>query len=91
MINLLVGFMTCAWLLTVGGVAYSIWRYVYCPWKVVRLDIQQIKANMAALTQKIEDGVQAINTRQFEAMTDTELAAVEQRLRSRSLGRVGTR
>jgi len=33
------GFMASTWVFTVGGVAYTVWRYVKKPWAVMRKDV----------------------------------------------------
>jgi hypothetical protein len=89
MILFWLGFMTCAWLVTVIGVGYTIWRYVYCPWTASRRDIVGLNDLYKKLDAKVDEALKSIQTRQFEQMSDPELAAVETRLRQRSLGRIG--
>ena len=69
--DILLGMVIAAWPLTLGIVAYTIWRYVYSPWKIMRRDI-------AALAQQME----SIKS-QTIARSDEEVARIEQELRRR--------
>lgn len=79
------GAVSVLWAVTVVAVAYTIWRYVYSPWVVVRRDI-------AALNAKVDEHIkwtqETLTTRRLAAMTDEELASIERRLRRDSAARV---
>lgn len=49
--QILLGIMTAAWVFTVGGVGYAIWRYVYAPWKTMRADIRALNDEIVKLKQ----------------------------------------
>lgn len=70
--ELLLGFMVAAWLFTIGGVAYTTWRYVYAPWKVMRKDI-------AALSEAVEGVRGEMKHRKALYLPDDELARMESR------------
>ncbi len=57
MLAVLVGFMIAAWIFTLAGTAYAVWRYVYGPWKVMRTDI-------SALQQSVHSRLSALETEQ---------------------------
>ncbi len=86
LLSVLVGFSLALWLCTVGIVAYTIWRYVYNPWKVMRRDIEALRA----LTDETAATAQAANVgRKLEMFSDEELAKIEARQTARSRGRAG--
>lgn len=78
--GILLGFMTAAWVFTVGGIAYATWRYVYIPWKVLRIDVKALlerhESDMAQI--KAELGL-----RKALALSDEEQARAEARLKAR--------
>lgn len=82
MIEILVGFFAAAWFFTLLGVGYTIYRYVFVPWKVMRKDV-------AALSQKVEENLawvkQAVSFQNTLVQTDERAAQVERTLRHRKL------
>jgi len=82
--EILLGFMVAAWLFTVGSSIYVYWRYNYAPWKVMRADV-------AALNAKIEEHVawvkNELGLRKAMGLSDEETAALERRLKARTLWR----
>ena len=80
--EVLLGFMTAAWLFTVGGVSYSIYRYVYKPWTIVRKDI-------AALNQSLTDVRSEMQLRKALYVGDEDYARIESKAAVRRLMRAG--
>jgi hypothetical protein len=68
----LLGFMVGAWMATLVGVAYALWRYVYGPWKVVRADI-------AALNERVTILTNDLGARKILGLDDSERARLEAR------------
>lgn len=79
------GFMTCAWLATVGGVGYVIYRYVWAPWQVLRKDITGLATGLTSLKEFTEQAL--VSRRGTAMMTDEEIAGIERRLRRESADR----
>lgn len=64
------------WVFTVFAIAYTIYRYVFTPWKVLRADI-------TALHQRLAAAESALNQARVHAMNDAETARIEARLNAR--------
>ena len=82
------GFMTCLWLLTVAIVGYVCYRYVYCPWTVMRNDIKNLAGLVDSFKQRLKQ-VEDSTTRKSQLMTDEEVSAVEKKLLLKSRVRGG--
>lgn len=76
------GFMTAVWGATVVGVGYTIWRYVYAPWKVMRKDIAALNSVDQELRKGLADLQNALSPSRVSVLSDEELASLENRLRS---------
>jgi hypothetical protein len=86
--ELLLGFMTCAWLAQSLAIGYVIYRYVYTPWRVVRRDQQAIGAKFADYDKQLAELNGALRAKRLiDAMTDEELAQAELKAQSRSHAR----
>jgi hypothetical protein len=63
------------------SVPYFIWRYVYAPWKVMRKDIAALAVIDTQLKQRIEEFENALRPSRISAMSDEQVASIENRLR----------
>lgn len=79
-ISLLLGVSLTLWVVTVLGVSYVAWRYVYSPWKAVRAD----QVSLAAAFEDLKGYVQhEIGTRRALAYSDEEEARIERHAQAR--------
>lgn len=80
LVGLLLGISLTAWIFTVLGVSYVVWRYVWTPWKIMRSDIK-------ALHDKVEQVNQELGLRKALTRSDSEIADVEGLVRRRWAGK----
>jgi hypothetical protein len=76
--EILLGFMSAAWLFTTVGVAYVVYRYVYKPWTVVRADITKLAQDQQEIWQELK-------FRKAFYKSDEDLALSERRMAARRL------
>lgn len=69
-----------AWLFTVIGVAYAIYRFVWQPWRVMRTDINALNEAVKALAAQVQRA-------QVLAHSDEETARIEARMNARQRAR----
>lgn len=69
-----------AWVFTVGGVAYALWRFSYAPFVVMRRDVAELAARVAALDRQVQDAVRI----KAAVMDDAEVARIERKYQARS-------
>ena len=74
------GTMTTLWVVTVGGMVYTIWRYVYSPWLVLRRDITALVGKVDALDRQVQDAARIKNA----VMDDAEVARIERKMARRA-------
>jgi len=72
--EILLGFMTSAWLFTLAGVAYGGWRYAYLPFRALRADITTLAREVDALKKEV-------GLRKVADMSDVEQARRERAAR----------
>ena len=80
LVAILLGVSLTLWVCTVSAVSYTLWRYVFKPWKIMRLDMESLVQKQAETQNYFETAIRP----RIEAFTDEELAMVERRLRERS-------
>lgn len=73
---LLVGGLLGVWVWTVVAVAYVLWRYAYCPFRVLRADLQ-------ALATRVRDLSEEIGLRKVPVLSEADVARAEARQRLR--------
>ena len=71
--------MTCAWILTIVGGAYSVWRYVRQPWLVMRKDVVALNDRINTLGNLLQEFQQEQGLRRAMALDDVGVAQVERR------------
>jgi hypothetical protein len=76
--------LTVLLLCMAGAGTYAVWRYVFQPWKVMRRDVVALNDRLNELTQRVE---LTLARRNVEAMTDEEIAIIENRQRRDSIRR----
>jgi hypothetical protein len=81
MSDILLGFMVGAWVFTVLGNIYVQWRYTFKPWQVMRKDIKGMLDLNTATNARIDQLEQALRPNKISAMSDEQLASIENRLR----------
>lgn len=69
-----------AWLFTVLGVAYAIYKYVFAPWKVMRADVSALHVEVKNLAGQLQRA-------QVLAHDDGEIARIEARMNARQRAR----
>lgn len=69
-----------AWLFTVLGVAYAIYRFVWTPWKVMRADITALHSEVKSLAEQVRRA-------QVLAHDDADLARIEAKINARQRAR----
>ena len=84
MTELLLGFMTSAWLFTLAGGAYGHWRYVRKPWEAMRASLVAEKEAREAVERELisvrEYVTSELGLRKATLHTDEEVAQAERRL-----------
>jgi len=98
MTEFLLGFMACAWLLTLGGVSYALWRFSYkygqdlaerFDWTVnnFRKDLSQEIIDTRVALKGTNEALAALDNKvglvQALSRTDEEQAELERRWRAR--------
>lgn len=79
MSEFILGFMTAAWLFTLAGGAYSVYRYVRQPWIVMRKDVVALNDRINTLGDLIQQYQQEQGLRRAMALDDVGVAQVERR------------
>jgi len=74
--DILLGFMTCAWLFTLGIGGYIHWRYNYQPWKIMRKDLVALAEREIAHYAELK---QDIGLRKTMQLDDVSVARAEAR------------
>ena len=69
-----------AWLFTVIGVAYAIYKYVYAPWKIMRADVSALNDAVKSLAAQVQRAA-------VLAHDDGEIARIEARMNARARAR----
>lgn len=83
MIYFALGFLTCAWVATMLGVAYVLWRFAYVPFGVVRRDVGALAAKLEEHKKWSYEAFESTRKR-MSVMSEAELASIERRLRRES-------
>ena len=69
-----------AWVFTICAVAYSLWRFSYVPFIVMRRDVTELAARVAALDRQLQAAVRIKNSQ----MDDAEVARIERKFQTRA-------
>ena len=83
MIEFWLGVLTAAWLFTVGAVVYSIWKYVFLPWKVMRKDMIGLFEAIKQVQGDAQEALKLVQARGMNKLTDEEIAFAEKRMEAR--------
>mgnify|MGYP001615035929 CR=1 FL=1 len=77
----LVGVALTAWLMTLVGVSYALWRYAFQPWKALRADVLALNGKVDATIAQLAEIRSLLTPARIAAMSNEELASIERRLR----------
>lgn len=88
LLAVLVGFSLAAWLLTLLGVGYAIWRYAFLPFGVLRRDVAALAQKAQQTDERLAELQRAVNPARVSAYSDAELAAIERRQRAAAAQRM---
>ena len=83
LVGILLGISLAAWVFTMVGVGYALWRYAYKPWVVMRADFKALTDALEAVRAEFKAEIGLKNAR---ALTDEEEARLEAVMR-RQAGR----
>lgn len=93
MMEFVLGFMACAWLMTLFGVSYTLWRYAFKPFEALKGSLQAShqdhEAKLAAISQRVEAINAEIGLRKALVLDDETVARAETRLRARQQWGIG--
>jgi hypothetical protein len=77
--GILLGFNFAAWLFTLLAIGYGGYRYVYCPWVVMRKDLVAAAAEFTSIRQELKTMRETLKLGSVK-LTDAQLAFVEKDL-----------
>lgn len=87
--SFVLGGLVVAWVLGLAAVAYTLWRYAYVPFRVVRADVAELRSRQDATKAALEQQIQLVQTelglRKALTLSDEDQARAEMRLRARRL------
>jgi len=80
--QVLLGFMTAAFLFLIGSGIYVGWRYVYKPWRIIRADLLILAKRQEAFENEIRT---ELGARKAISLSNEDLARLERESRMNTL------